>query len=172
MFQKVTELAPENYAGYVNLGGASNDFGAFSRSSGTAEEIDRPGPELCRLCTDLGTSYLGLHKLNEAAEAYEQAVKIKYQTICGLGKPFIIPGLFPALNGGRLRFPAGKAIELASEELKVNPHDVDVLSNTAVYYAISSRKSWRSSIYQRPSSTAITKKRLLGNHGASLRQSQ
>lgn len=132
MFQKVTELAPENYAGYVNLGGTYNDLGRFLEALEPLKKSIALGPSYAGY-TDLGTSYLGLHKLTEAAEAYKQAVKLdpkQYVTWGNLASA-------QEYSGARQQALAsyGKAIELASQELKVNPHDVDVLSDLAVYYA-------------------------------------
>ena len=132
MFRKVTEQAPENYAGYVNLGGTYNDLGRFLEAIEPLKKSIALRPSYAGY-TDLGTSYLGLHKLNEAADAYQQAVKLdpkQYVTWGNLGSA-------QHYSGAKQQALASyqKAVELASEELKVNPHDVDILSDLAVYYA-------------------------------------
>jgi serine/threonine protein kinase/tetratricopeptide (TPR) repeat protein len=132
MFQKVTELAPENYAGYVNLGGTYNDLGRFLEALEPLKKSIALGPSYAGY-TDLGTSYLGLHKLTEAAEAYQQAVKIDPKQYVTWGNLASAQDYSGAKQQAFASY--GKAIELASEELKVNPHDVDVLSDLAVYYA-------------------------------------
>lgn len=132
MFQKVTELAPENYAGYVNLGGTYNELGRFLEALEPLKKSIALNPSYAGY-TDLGTSYLGLHKLAEAAEAYQHAVKLdpkQYVTWGNLASAQRYAGAKQQASASY-----AKAIELASEELKVNPHDSDVLSDLAVYYA-------------------------------------
>ena len=86
-FQKVTQLAPENYAGYVNLGGTYNDVGRLLEAIEPLKKSISLRPSYAGY-TNLGTSYLGLHKLKEAAYAYQQAVKLdpkQYVTVGNLG---------------------------------------------------------------------------------------
>ena len=132
MFQKVTELAPENYAGYVNLGGTYNDLGRFLEALEPLKRSIALKPSYAGY-TDLGTSYLGLHKLTEAAEAYKQAVKIDPKQYVTWGNLASAQDYSGAKQQAAASY--GKATELASEELKVNPHDIDVLGDMAVYYA-------------------------------------
>jgi eukaryotic-like serine/threonine-protein kinase len=133
MFQKVTELAPENYVGYLNLGGTYNDLGRFLEAIAPLKKSIALHPSYGGY-TNLGTSYYGLQKLDEAAAAYEQAVKLdpkQYVTWGNLGVAQYYGGPKPqALASYR------KAVELAQEDLKVNPHDVDILSDLAGYYAM------------------------------------
>jgi tetratricopeptide (TPR) repeat protein len=42
MFQKVTHLCPENYAGYVNLGETYNDVGRLLEAIEPLKEVDKP----------------------------------------------------------------------------------------------------------------------------------
>jgi serine/threonine-protein kinase len=132
MFQKVTELAPENYVGYLNLGGTYNDLGRFLEAIGPLKKSIALHPSYGAY-TNLGTSYLGLHKQQEAAAAYQEAVKLdpkQYVTWGNLAAAQYYGNARPqALTNYR------KAIELATEELKVNPHDVDILSDLALYYS-------------------------------------
>jgi serine/threonine protein kinase/tetratricopeptide (TPR) repeat protein len=133
MFQKVTELAPENYAGYVNLGGIYNEVGRY------LEAIAPLKKSIALRATyggysNLGTSYFGLQKLSDAAAAYEEAAKLEpkqYVTWGNLGAAQYYGGSRPqALVSYR------KAADLAAQELKVNPHDTDVLSDLSQYYAM------------------------------------
>lgn len=137
MFQKVTELAPENYAGYVNLGGTYNDLGRFLEAIEPLKTSIVLQPSYGGY-TNLGTSYLGLHKLKEAAAAYRQAVNLdpkQYVTWGNLAAAQYYSGAKePGLDSYR------KAAELASEDLKVNSRDVDVLSDLAQYYAMVGNK--------------------------------
>ena len=130
MFQKVTELAPENYVGYLNLGGTYNDVGRFLEAIAPLKKSIALRPSYGGYA-NLGTSYFGLQKLDEAAAAYEQAVKLdpkQYVTWGNLGVAQYYGGSKPqAVVSYR------KAADLAQEELKVNPRDVEVLSDLASY---------------------------------------
>ena len=137
MFQKVTELAPDNYAGYVNLGGTYNDLGRFLEAIEPLKRSIALRPSYGGY-TNLGTSYMGLHKMNEAADAYQQAVKLdpkEYVTWGNLASAQYYSG---SKQQGLTSYR--KAAELASDELKVNSHDVDVLSDLAQYYSMLGNK--------------------------------
>lgn len=137
MFQKVTELAPENYAGYVNLGGTYNDLGRFLEAIEPLKTSIVLRPSYGGY-TNLGTSYLGLHKLHEAASAYRQAVKLDPRQYVTWGNLAAAQYYSGAKEEGLDSYR--RAAELASEELKVNPRDVDVLSDLAQYYAMVGNK--------------------------------
>jgi tetratricopeptide (TPR) repeat protein len=133
MFQKVTELAPENYAGYVNLGGTYNDLGKFLEAIAPLKKSIALRPSYGGY-SNLGTSYFGLQKMNEAAAAYEQAVKLEphlYVTWGNLGAAQYYGGSKP-----QAAISYRKAAELAAEELRVNPHDAEVLGDLAEYYSM------------------------------------
>jgi eukaryotic-like serine/threonine-protein kinase len=133
MFQKVTELAPENYAGFVNLGGTYNDLGRFLEAIAPLKRSIALRPSYGGY-TNLGTSYFGLQKLNEAAAAYDQAVKLDPQQYVTWGNL----GAAQYYGGSKAQALASyrKAADLATEELKVNPHDVDVLGDLSQYCAM------------------------------------
>jgi serine/threonine-protein kinase len=133
MFQKVTELAPENYAGYVNLGGTYNDLGRFLEAIAPLKKSIALRPSYGGY-SNLGTCYFGLQKMDEAAAAYGQAVKLdpqQYVTWANLGAAQYYGGARP-----QAAVSYRKAIDLAAEELKVNPRDVEVLSDLSEYYSM------------------------------------
>jgi tetratricopeptide (TPR) repeat protein/predicted Ser/Thr protein kinase len=133
MFAKVMQIAPEWYGTYVNVGAIYSDLGQYEKAIDPLKKsiAIRPSyPGYATLCT----SYFGLNKYVEAASACEQAT--------GLG-----PDQYVAWgNLGEVRYesdakaqsvaPLRKAQELAEGELKVNPHDPDVLSSLANYCAM------------------------------------
>jgi serine/threonine protein kinase/tetratricopeptide (TPR) repeat protein len=133
MFQKVTQLAPEGYVGYLNLGGTYNDVGRFQEAIEPLKKSVALRPSYGGY-TNLGTSYIGLHRMNEAAAAYQEAVKLdpkQYVTWGNLGAAQYYGGSRQeALKSYR------RAAELAAAELKVNSHDVDVLSDLAQYQSM------------------------------------
>jgi eukaryotic-like serine/threonine-protein kinase len=133
MFQKVTQLAPEGYVGYLNLGGTYNDVGRFLEAIEPLKKSLALRPSYGGY-TNLGTSYVGLHRMKEAATAYQEAVKLdpkQYVTWGNLGVAQYYGGSRQeALQSYRT------AADLAAAELKVNSHDVDVLSDLAQYQSM------------------------------------
>lgn len=133
MFQKVIALAPESYGAYVNLGATYNNMGEYGNSIEPLKKSISIRPSYAGY-VNLGVAYAGLKRFTDEAAAYEEAIRLDPHE-------FIIWG-----NLGEARYYSGhkeqamaayrKAIELAGEERKVNPHDPDVLSNLANYYSI------------------------------------
>lgn len=133
MFQKVTELAPENYIGYLNVGAMYNELGRYSEAVEPLHKSILLRPSYGAYA-NLGTSYFAVHKFADAAAAYVEATKLEPQQYVPWG------------NLGEAQFYAGKrddaarayrkAIELANQQLQVNPHDSDVLSDMSEYYAM------------------------------------
>jgi len=133
MFKKVTELAPEAYAGYLNLGGTYNDVGRYLEAIEPLKKSISIRPTYGGYA-NLGTSYFGVHKFAEASEAYEQATRedpSQYVTWGNLGAAQYYSG-----EKRKSELAYRKAIELASADLKVNPKDSDILSDTAEYYSM------------------------------------
>lgn len=133
MFQKVTELAPENYIPYLNLGGTYNDLGRFLEAIAPLKKSIALHPSYGAY-TNLGTSYSGLHKQQESAAAYAEAVKLdpkQYVAWANLGY-----AQYYGTEKQQSQSSYRKAIELAQEELKVNPHDPEILSDMSQYYSM------------------------------------
>ena len=133
MFQKVIALAPEGYGGYVNLGDAYNYMGRYSESIEPLRKSISIRPSYAGY-VNLGVAYGGLNRFANEAAAYEEAIKLNPQEYVTWGDlaeaRFYAGSKSEAMDGYR------KAVELATEELKVNPHDPDVLSNLANYYSV------------------------------------
>jgi serine/threonine-protein kinase len=133
MFQKVIAMAPEGYGAYVNLGATYHDMGAYAKAIEPLKKSISIHPSYSGY-VDLGAAYAGLNRFADEAAAYEEAIKLD-------PREFITWG-----NLGEARYYSGekeqalpayrKAVELATEELKVNPHDPDVLGNLANYYSV------------------------------------
>jgi tetratricopeptide (TPR) repeat protein len=133
MFQKVIELAPEGYGAYVNLGATYSNMGRYAEAIEPLKRsiVIRPSYSAY---VNLGTAYFGLNKFADAVAAYEEALKLnprQYVTWGNLADARYYSGqkkeAMPAYRN---------AVQLASEELKVNPHDPDVLSSIATYYSV------------------------------------
>lgn len=133
MFQKVTELAPEGYIGYLNVGGICNELGRYSEAVSSLRKsiVLRPS---YGAYANLGTSYVAVHNFDQAASAYQEAIKLDPQQYVAWG------------NFGAALYYGGKkedavrayrrAIDLAAQQLQVNPRDTDVLSDLSTYYSM------------------------------------
>ncbi|MGE5798024.1 MAG: tetratricopeptide repeat protein, partial [Ignavibacteria bacterium] len=132
-FKEVIKLTPDNYRGYNNLGGIfyllerrAEARGMFERSLQIKESYN--------IYSNLGTLFYVEGKFEDAAESYEQALKLNdkdYLTWGNLAAAYFwIPKkLKESLSAYK------KAIDLAEDKLIINPHDPEVTSNLASYYA-------------------------------------
>jgi tetratricopeptide (TPR) repeat protein/tRNA A-37 threonylcarbamoyl transferase component Bud32 len=137
LYRRVTDLAPEGYAGYVNLGVA---YIKLHRDQEALEALNKSlvlRPTYAAY-VNIGTVYWNRRDYTQASANYEQALKIndkQYVTWGNLGESRYYSGAraeaMPAYR---------KAAELAAEELKVNPHDTDVLGDLANYYSMMGQK--------------------------------
>jgi serine/threonine-protein kinase len=133
MFGKVIQIAPEWYGTYVNVGSIYGDMGQYEKAIDPLKKSIAIRPSYAGY-VNLGTSYFGLNQYAEAAAAYEEATKLdpqQYVTWGNLGE-----ALYYAGKKDQSQAPYRKAAELASADLKVNPHDPDVLSSLASYYSM------------------------------------
>jgi len=138
MFQKVIALAPEGHAAYVNLGAT---YVNMDRNADAIEPLKKSiaiRPTVAAY-VNLGAAYFGLKRFGDEAAAYEEAIKLdpkEYVTWGNLAEARYYTG-----NKSAATEAYRKAIELAGEELKVNPHDPDVLSNLANYYSVTGQRN-------------------------------
>jgi tetratricopeptide (TPR) repeat protein len=133
IYGKVIEIAPEWYGTYVNVGAIYSEVGQYEKAIDPLKKSIAIRPTYAGY-SNLGAAYFGLNHLTEAAAAFEQATQLDPQQWLAWG------------NLGESRYLAGakdqsvaplrKAVELAEGELKVNPHDPDVLSSVAKYYSM------------------------------------
>ncbi len=133
MFQKVIALAPEGYGAYVNLGATYVNMGRYADAVEPLKKSISIRPSYAAY-VNLGAAYFGLNNYAEVVSADEEAIKLnprQFITWGNLGEARYYTG---ARNEAMAAYR--KAVELANEELKVNPHDPDVLSNLANYYSM------------------------------------
>jgi len=133
MFQKVITLAPEGHAAYVNLGATYVDMGHFADAIEPLKKSIAIRPTVAAY-VNLGAAYDAMNRFADEASAYEEAIKIdpkEYVTWGNLAEARYYTGAKSAAMDAY-----HKAIDLAKDELKVNPHDPDVLSNLANYYSV------------------------------------
>ncbi len=132
-FQKVTQLAPEGYAGFVNLGAVYNNSGEYQKAIDALKRSLQLRPTYAAN-VNLGNAYFYLLDFSSAARYYEEATKLnprQYVTWGNLGEAhYYAHQLDKAVLAYR------KAIDLANEELKVNPRDADVLGSLAGYHSM------------------------------------
>jgi tetratricopeptide (TPR) repeat protein/predicted Ser/Thr protein kinase len=133
MFAKVIQIAPDWYGTYVNIGAIYNDVGQYEKAIDPLKKSIAIRPSYPGY-VNLGVAYAGLRKSVEAASAYQEATKLdpqQYVTWGDLGTVLYYGG-----EKEKSVAPHHKAIELALQELKVNPHDAVVLSSLAGYYSM------------------------------------
>jgi serine/threonine-protein kinase len=133
MFAKVIQIAPEWYGTYVNVGAIYNDMGQYEKAIDPLKKSIAIRPSYPGY-VNLGVAYAGLNRPAEAARAYEEATKLEpqqYITWGDLGTTLYYSG-----KKDEAAAPTRKAVELASQDLKTNPHDPVVLSALAGYYSV------------------------------------
>ena len=133
MYHNAIRIAPEWYATYSNVGVIYNETGQYAKAIDPLRKSIALRPSYAGY-VNLGVSYFGLNKYSEAAEAYQSAAKLDPQQYVIWGN--LGDALFYSGKKDQSVAPYRKAIELASAELKVNPHDPDVLSSLASYYSM------------------------------------
>jgi len=131
-FQKVIALAPEGYGAYVNLGATYTNMGRYAEAVEPLEKSIAIRPSYSAYI-NLGTTYFALNEFANAAKAYEEAIKLNPKQHVTWGNLGDARKYLGAKDEAQSAYR--KAVELAGEELKVNPHDPDVLSSLASYYS-------------------------------------
>jgi serine/threonine protein kinase/tetratricopeptide (TPR) repeat protein len=133
MFAKVIQIAPEWYGSYVNVGSIYSDMGQYEKAIDPLKKSIAIRPTYAGY-VNLGTAYFGLNRYSDAASAFEEATKLdpqQYVTWGNLGDSRYYGGQKDQAMG-----PYHKAVDLALEELKVNPRDPVVLSSLSGYYSM------------------------------------
>lgn len=133
MYAKAVQIAPDWYGTYVNIGGIYFEMGQYDKAidplmKSIAIRPSYPG------YVNLGAAYYGLGKFDDAAKAYQEAIKLdpEQQVVWGgLGASLYYSG-----KKDQAVAPHRKAIDLALADLKVNPHDAELLSTLAGYYSM------------------------------------
>src|SRR5271170_132708 len=133
MYAKVIQIAPEWYGTYVNIGSIYYEMGQYEMAIDPLKKSIAIRPSYPGY-VNLGAAYYGLNKFADAANAYEEAAKLdpqQYVIWGNLGTALYYSGKKDEAVG-----PHRKAVELALQELKVNPRDPVVLSALAGYYSM------------------------------------
>lgn len=133
MYDKVIQIAPEWYAAYVNVGAIYAEMGEYEKAIEPLKKSISIRPSYPGY-VNLGTAYFGLGQNGDAAVAFEKATQLdsqQYVTWGNLGEAWYYAG-----QKERSVAPLRKAIALANAQLKVNPHDANLLSTLAGYYSL------------------------------------
>lgn len=133
MYAKVIQIAPEWYATYSNVGAIYNQMGQYEKAIDPLKKSIAIRPSYPGY-VNLGGAYFGLGKFTDAANAYEEAAKLDPQQYVIWGN--LGDALYSSGKKDQSVAPLRKAAELAEADLKVNPHDPDVLSSLAGYYSM------------------------------------
>ena len=133
MYAKVIEIAPDWYGTYVNVGAIYSDMGQYQKAIDPLKKSIAIRPSYPGY-VNLGTAYFGLNQFADAAVAFEEAANST--TGINPSRGNLGAALYYGGKKDRAMGAHRKAVELALEELKVNPRDPVVLSALAGYYAI------------------------------------
>lgn len=131
-FLKVTELTPNNTRGYNNLGGIYGNIGQTEKAIESFKKslsIDTT----YRVLTNLGTLHLSENNYSDAIQYYSEAVKRRdtdYRVWGSLGYAYH----YSDKNHTKVLETMKRAIDLAEQELKVNPNSTELLEDLAGYY--------------------------------------
>jgi serine/threonine-protein kinase len=121
MFSQVVALAPDSFRGYSNLGAAYVEQARYTEAISVLERSIAIRPS-AHGYTNLGNSYFYLRRYEEADRAYEQAVKLAERDPLvwwNLGDGYFWT---PGKRGESAR-AYRQAIEIAREDIRINPRD-------------------------------------------------
>ncbi len=132
---QVTELVPDSFVGYGNLGNTYLQEGEYAKAVPMLERSVAIRPT-AQNTSNLGTAYFQLRRYSEAARTYETAVQLDsadYEVWGNLGDAYY----WAPEERGKSAAAYGRAIELANESIQVNPRNAELISYIAGYYAMS-----------------------------------
>jgi serine/threonine protein kinase/Flp pilus assembly protein TadD len=132
-FQSVIDLAPDESIGYYDLGGVYLAQGRYEDAIAVLKKglAIQPASDAW---TNLGSAYMYIGQWEEAAGAMKKAADMNPHNHImwrNLGDSYDqIPSRLADAHAAYQ-----KALETATQQLKVNPNDPEVLSGIALYYA-------------------------------------
>lgn len=138
MFSEVIALAPDSFRGYSNLGGTRILQGKYTEAIAALQksiEIRQTGNAL----SNLGTAYFNLHRFDDAARSFKQAIefdKDNYTLWGNLGAAYYY-GDHRAESVGIY----AQAVNLTAKHLTVNPQDANARSDIAGFYSMIDKRN-------------------------------
>ena len=136
-FRRVTELTPDSSIAWSNLGAAYGLLGEFEKALATYKKSLALEPT-DGAYSNTGTALFFLGRYRESAESFESAVRLTpghFQLWANLGDAYRWTKGFESKAPQAYR----RAIELAREELRVNPRNAQVLAYLALCLAKTDR---------------------------------
>jgi tetratricopeptide (TPR) repeat protein/TolB-like protein/predicted Ser/Thr protein kinase len=134
MFSQVVSLAPDSFTGYYNLGAVRVLQGKYDDAIPLLERSlgIRPTGDAF---TNLGTALFQMRRYPEAAAKFEQAVKLDEKDYILWGN---LADAYYWTPGSRAQAAGAyeKAIALANQHRRVNPHDAPLLGYLAEYHVM------------------------------------
>jgi serine/threonine-protein kinase len=127
-------LAPDNHLGYSNLGAFSIEQGRYTDAISWFQRSVAIRPTY-EAYSNLGTTYFYLHRFDESAATYEQAIGLdenNYELWGNLGDA----RYWASADHRGAPEAYRRAIALAEKKLNVNLRDAQVQRDLAVYHAM------------------------------------
>jgi DNA-binding winged helix-turn-helix (wHTH) protein/tetratricopeptide (TPR) repeat protein/TolB-like protein len=136
-FKRVVELAPDSFSGYSNLGGVYVHQGDYAAAIGVLERSIAIRPTGAAL-SNLGAAYFYERRYQEAADSYDRATTMRANEYVIFGN---LAEAYKQLQGKQeeSRKNYAHALELAKQQLRVNPRDGPTLLYAALYAAMLSQ---------------------------------
>ena len=134
MFGKVVALVPDSFHGYDNLGAAYLGEGQYLKAIDTFIHSISLQPTAYAY-SNIGTSYFYLHRFDEAAANYEQALKLggdDFEIWWNLGEAYY----WSAEKKSEAEHAFRQCVSLGTPRLNVDPRDVEAMSVLAVCHAM------------------------------------
>ncbi len=134
MFSKVISLAPDSFRGYYNLAAANVAQGQYAEAVANLEHSISIRPS-SRAYANLGMAYFCLRRFEEAAQSFEQAVKLNdkfYEGWWDLGDAYS----FVPAKSGLAKGAYEKCVTLANEAVSVDARDPLALSIRGICQAM------------------------------------
>ena len=133
-FEKALKLAPDGAEYWSSLGGTYLEAGVYPKAEYSLQKAISLEPSY-EAYTNLGDTYFLERKFPEAIGAFEQSVALGDRQIQAHGNLARAYYWFPP-DHNKANAELRKAIELADSDLLVNPHDADVHTLVAEYFAM------------------------------------
>ncbi|MCI0606229.1 protein kinase [bacterium] len=136
MFQQVIRLVPDSARGYSNFGAVYLEQGRYNKAISVLKKSINIHPN-SDAYWNLGYVYMMLRRFTESVTAYEEAVRLREpQNFSIWGNLADAYYWSPSPSQREKALPAYQlAIELAKEELKVNPNSASALIMLALFQA-------------------------------------
>jgi serine/threonine-protein kinase len=137
--KKAIELSPDDARLWLTLGGDYYFAGDYPRAIDSLQKAIDIRPSY-QAYSNLGQSFLTLRRFPEAIASLEQAVTMgshTMQTLGNLGRAYYY---YPPKHD-LAHDPLEKAVQVAEDDLRVNPQDADAHTLAAEYLAMLGKKS-------------------------------